>query len=425
MKKDIESHVAGVEQLRPYASHLVKRLRGWRYQPNSITAEMTSRLRASLLWGRGIRTLGAMTGHQAVQYVAAGLEAIYVSGWQVAADANSAGETYPDQSLYPVDSVPNLVRRINNAFRRQSEILRAEEADGWQGQYVPIVADAEAGFGGVTNVYELVRQLIDAGAAGIHLEDQLSSAKKCGHMGGKVLLPTSQAIKNLKAARLAADVMDQATVIIARTDADSAQLVTSDMDEIERRYIEYDQHYMPNASRTAEGFYRLKKGTGLMFAIERSLAYAPYADVLWMETSKPDLMQAKIFAEQIHEKFPGKPLAYNCSPSFDWTKMDLDDVLEFQDKLSFMGYKFQFVTLAGYHSIGKSSYELAKDYRASGMAAYQFLQAVEKDLQDQNYAGFKHQRAAGTGYFDKISEMLDPNTELVALKGSTEEGFDK
>lgn len=406
-----------------YSKRDVASLRPYGYEKDRLTAEMTQRLRSAIsLEGVGsVRTLGAMTGHQAVQYVAAGLEAIYVSGWQVAADANSAGETYPDQSIYPVDSVPNMVRRINNAFRRQSEILHIENDPRWSKQFVPIVADAEAGFGGVVNVYELVRQLIEAGAAGIHLEDQLSSAKKCGHMGGKVLIPTSQAIANLKAARLAADVMDQRTVVIARTDAGSAKFITTDIDTSDAQFIEYTKERPP------EGFYYLTSNRGLDIAIARGLAYAPYADVLWMETSKPDLDEAREFADAIHEKFPRMPLAYNCSPSFDWTKLSIDELTDFQEELSLSGYKFQFITLAGYHLIGKSSFELAREYGYSGMAAYSVLQAVEKDLQQGLdgfvYDGFKHQRHAGTGYFDRIAELVNPNTELKALSGSTEEDF--
>lgn len=361
-----------------------------------------------------VAALGALTGNQAVQQVKAGLKAIYLSGWQVAADANLAGEMYPDQSLYPVNSVPSVVKRINNALLRADQIDNSEGKTGtdW---FAPIVADAEAGFGGPLNAFELTKALIEAGASGVHFEDQLASEKKCGHMGGKVLVPTSQFIRTLTAARLAADVMDVPTVIIARTDADSASLITSDIDPCDRDYI-------LDGDRTPEGFHRLCR-TGLERSVARGLAYAPYADMLWMETSTPDLEQAKLFAEAIHKKFPGKPLAYNCSPSFNWKK-NLDDstIAKFQRELGAMGYKFQFVTLAGFHSLNHSMYQLAHGYKDRGMAAYSELQQAEFAAEKIGYTATKHQREVGTGYFDAVSQVISAGkSSTLALHGSTEE----
>jgi len=361
-----------------------------------------------------VHALGALTGNQAVQQVKAGLKAIYLSGWQVAADANLAGEMYPDQSLYPANSVPSVVKRINNALLRADQIDKSEGRTGtdW---FAPIVADAEAGFGGPLNAFELTKALIEAGAAGVHFEDQLASEKKCGHMGGKVLVPTSQFIRTLTAARLAADVMGVPTVIIARTDADSANLITSDVDP-------YDGVYIEAGKRTPEGFHYLCR-TGLERSIARGLAYAPYADMLWMETSTPDLEQAKLFAEAIHKHHPGKPLAYNCSPSFNWKK-NLDDstIAKFQQELGAMGYKFQFVTLAGFHSLNHSMYQLAHGYKDRGMAAYSELQQAEFAAEKIGYTATKHQREVGTGYFDAVSQVISAgNSSTLALHGSTEE----
>jgi len=362
-----------------------------------------------------VAALGALTGNQAVQQVKAGLKAIYLSGWQVAADANLAGEMYPDQSLYPANSVPSVVKRINNA------LLRADQIDNSEGKttadwFAPIVADAEAGFGGPLNVFELTKSLIEAGASGVHFEDQLASEKKCGHMGGKVLVPTSQFIRTLTAARLAADVMDVPMVIIARTDADSANLITSDIDPYDADYIEASK------PRTPEGFHYLCR-TGLERAIARGLAYAPYADVIWMETSTPNLLQARLFAEAIHAKFPGKLLAYNCSPSFNWKKyLDDSTIADFQKELGAMGYKFQFVTLAGFHTLNHSMYQLAHGYKDRGMSAYSELQQAEFDAEKIGYTATKHQREVGTGYFDAVSQVISSGkSSTLALHGSTEE----
>lgn len=362
-----------------------------------------------------VAALGALTGNQAMQQVKAGLKAIYLSGWQVAADANLSGEMYPDQSLYPVNSVPSVVRRINNALMRADQIDNSEGKSGtdW---FAPIVADAEAGFGGPLNVFELTKAMIEAGAAAVHFEDQLASEKKCGHMGGKVLVPTSQFIRTLTAARLAADVMGVPTIIVARTDADSANLITSDIDPYDCDYIE------ANKARTPEGFHYLCR-TGLERAVARGLAYAPYADVLWMETSTPDLEQARMFAEAIHKKFPGKILAYNCSPSFNWKKnLDEATITKFQKELGAMGYKFQFVTLAGFHTLNHSMYQLAHGYKDRGMAAYSELQQAEFDAEKIGYTATKHQREVGTGYFDAVSQVISAgNSSTLALHGSTEE----
>ena len=403
----------GIE--RPYSVEDVLRLRG------SVKIEHTlARLGAERLWKlineeEGyVHALGAMTGNQAVQMVQAGLKAIYMSGWQVAGDANAAGQTYPDQSLYPANSVPQLVKRINNALQRMDQITHGQQDGSAPHWFAPIVADAEAGFGGVLNAYELMKGMIEAGAAGVHFEDQLSSAKKCGHMGGKVLVPTQEAIQKLVAARLAADVMDVPTVLIARTDANSATLLTSDIDERDRPFIIGD--------RTVEGFFHVR--SGLDQAIARGLAYAPYADMLWCETAHPDLEEARRFAEAIHREFPGKLLAYNCSPSFNW-KRHLDDatIAKFQRELGAMGYKFQFVTLAGFHALNTSMFELAQAYRDHGMAAYSKLQEREFELEaSEGYRAVKHQSFVGAGYFDDIAQVIaGGQSSTTSLAGSTEE----
>jgi isocitrate lyase len=397
---------------RPYSEKDVERLRG------SLTIEYTlARSGAEKLW-RLLQTedfvpaLGALTGNQAVQQVRAGLKAIYLSGWQVAADANLAGHMYPDQSLYPANSVPAVVKRINNALQRADQIHHAEgEANiDW---FVPIVADAEAGFGGPLNVFELVKAMIEAGAAGVHLEDQLASEKKCGHMGGKVLVPTRQAIAHLVAARLAADVSSVPTVIVARTDANGAALLTSEVDERDRPFL--------TGERTPEGFYRVR--AGLDQAIARGLSYAPYADLVWCETSTPDLKEASRFAEAVREKFPGKMLAYNCSPSFNWKKkLDAATIAKFQRELAAMGYKFQFVTLAGFHALNHSMFKLARGYRDRGMAAYSELQEAEFASEADGYTATKHQREVGTSYFDQVAQVIaGGESSTTALHGSTEQ----
>jgi isocitrate lyase len=360
-----------------------------------------------------VRALGALTGGQAVQMVQAGLQAIYLSGWQVAADANGAAETYPDQSLYPVDSAPNLVRRLNKALLRADQIHHMQGKNGvnWM---APIVADAESGFGGPLNTFELMKDMIAAGAAGVHLEDQLSSAKKCGHMGGKVLVPAQEFIRKLVAARLAADVMNVPTVLIARTDADSATLLRSDVDPLDEPFLTGERSY--------EGYYYVKGG--VQYAIARGLAYAPYADVVWCETSRPDLDEAREFAEGIHAKYPGKMLAYNCSPSFNWRRhLDEKTIARFQEELGAMGYKFQFVTLAGFHALNASMFELAMGYKQEGMAAYSRLQQKEFDLErEHGYAAVKHQSFVGAGYFDEVQLVITGGqATTAALAGSTEE----
>jgi isocitrate lyase len=397
---------------RPYQAEDVVRLRG------SVPIEHSlARLGAERLWRllhetEFVRALGALTGNQAVQQVKAGLQAIYLSGWQVAADANLSGHMYPDQSLYPANSVPHVVERINQALLRADQIQTVEgSADvHWM---APIVADAEAGFGGPLNVFELMKQMIEAGAAGVHFEDQLSSEKKCGHMGGKVLVPTSHAIRNLTAARLAADVLGVPTVIVARTDANSAQLITSDVDERDHAFM--------TGERTIEGFYRIRGG--LDTAIARGLAYAPYADLIWCETSEPNIEEARRFAEAIHAVFPGKLLAYNCSPSFNWRKkLSQDTIAEFQELLGEMGYKFQFVTLAGFHALNHSMFQLALDYNSHGMAAYSNLQQAEFAAEVDGYTATRHQREVGTGYFDEVSQVVSGGmSSTTALAGSTEE----
>jgi isocitrate lyase len=361
-----------------------------------------------------VNTLGALTGMQAVQQVKAGLKAIYLSGWQVAADANTGGEMYPDQSLYPVDSVPNVVRRINNALRRCDQIA-VQEGKGDRTHYMaPIIADAEAGFGGALNAYELMRHMIEAGAAGVHFEDQLSSEKKCGHLGGKVLVPIQQHIRTLNAARLAADVEGVPTVLLCRTDAESAQLLTADVDERDRPFL--------TGERTPEGFFRIKPGAGKAYAIARSLAYAPYADLLWWETSDPDLQDARDFAEAIHREFPGKMLAYNCSPSFNWQrKMGVEAAARFQREIGAMGYKFQFVTLAGFHSLNLGMFKLARGYAERGMGAYSELQQAEFAEEQNGFTAVRHQREVGVGYFDAVAAAASGGTaSTTALAASTE-----
>ena len=359
-----------------------------------------------------VNALGALTGNQAVQQVKAGLQAIYLSGWQVAADANLAGQMYPDQSLYPADSVPHVVQRINQALQRADQIHHAEGKNGthW---FAPIVADAEAGFGGALNVFELMKGMIEAGAAGVHFEDQLSSEKKCGHMGGKVLLPTAQGVRNLISARLAADVMGVPTVLVARTDANGANLITSDIDPVDHEFM--------TGERTLEGFFRVR--AGLDQAISRGLSYAPYADVVWCETSEPNIEEARAFAEAIHAEYPGKLLAYNCSPSFNWeAKLSQEEIATFQEQLGEMGYKFQFVTLAGFHALNYSMFELARDYKERGMAAYSELQQAEFAAEKYGYTATKHQREVGAGYFDEVAQVVAGGTaSTTALSGSTEE----
>ena len=397
---------------RPYSAEDVIKLRG------SIDIEHTlARRGAEKLWNLVntedfINALGALTGNQAVQQVKAGLKAIYLSGWQVAADANLSGNMYPDQSLYPANSVPHVVKRINQALQRADQIAHMEGDDSID-YFAPIVADAEAGFGGQLNVFELMKSMIESGAAGVHFEDQLSSEKKCGHLGGKVLLPTQTAVKNLISARLAADVMGVPTVLIARTDANAADLITSDVDPYDAEFI--------TGERTSEGFYRTK--AGLDQAIARGLAYAPYADMIWCETSEPNLEEARRFAEAIHEKFPGKLLAYNCSPSFNWkAKLDDETIEKFQVELGKMGYKFQFVTLAGFHALNYSMFTLANGYRDRGMGAYSELQQAEFAAEKDGYTATRHQREVGTGYFDAVSMVVTGGeSSTTALKGSTEE----
>jgi isocitrate/methylisocitrate lyase len=405
----------GIE--RTYSAEDVIRLRG------SVSIEHTlAKLGAERLWSLLSRSdyvpaLGAMTGGQAVEMVKAGLQAIYVSGWQVAADANLAGETYPDQSLYPAPSVPALVRRINNALRRADQIAWSEGVNGtyWM---APIVADAEAGFGGPLNAFELARSMIEAGAAGVHFEDQLASEKKCGHLGGKVLVPTSQFVRTLTAARLAADVSNVPIVLIARTDADAATLLLSDADERDEPFL--------TGERTAEGFFHVRGGVEA--AIARGLVYAPYADMLWCETSTPDLDEARTFADAIHDRYPDKLLAYNCSPSFNWRKhLDDDKIARFQKELGAMGYRFQFITLAGFHALNASMFELARGYAEDGMAAYVRLQEREFELEADGYTAVRHQREVGTGYFDAVSQVVSGGTSsTTALEGSTERAqFDR
>lgn len=396
---------------RPYSAEDVVRLRGSVQIEHTLATRGANRLFKSLQEEDFVNALGALTGNQAVQQVKAGLKAIYLSGWQVAADANLSGQMYPDQSLYPVNSVPSVVKRINQALQRADQIDHVEDSEGFD-WFAPIVADAEAGFGGSLNCFELMKAMIEAGAAGVHFEDQLASEKKCGHLGGKVLLPTQTAVKNLVSARLAADVMGVPTLLIARTDADAADLITSDIDPVDSHFI--------TGERTHEGFYRTK--AGIDQAIARGLAYAPYADLVWCETSHPNLEEAKQFADAIHAKFPGKLLAYNCSPSFNWkAKLDDETIKNYQVELGKMGYKFQFVTLAGFHSLNHSMFELAHDYKENGMAAYSKLQQAEFANESKGYTATRHQREVGTGYFDEVSQVISGGTSsTTAMKGSTE-----
>ncbi len=396
---------------RPYSAEEVARLRGSLSEEHTLAAAMAVKLWDQLGSSDYVRALGAMTGGQAVQMVKAGLEAIYLSGWQVAGDANLGDQVYPDQSLYPANSAPALVRRINNALRRADQIAWSE-GDTSVDWFVPIVADGEAGFGGALNVFELTKSFIEAGAAGVHFEDQLAAEKKCGHMGGKVLVPTSQHIRSLVAARLAADVAGVPTLIVARTDANGANLITSDVDDRDRPFL--------TGERTAEGFFRVR--SGLDQAISRGLSYAPYADLLWCETATPDLDEARRFADAIHAEFPDKLLAYNCSPSFNW-KAAIDDatIASFQKELAAMGHKFQFITLAGFHALNASMFELAKGYAQNGMPAYVELQQREFGLEPMGYTATRHQREVGAGYFDAVNNVITGGTaSTLALEGSTE-----
>jgi len=401
---------AGVK--RPYTAEKVLKLRG------SFDIEYSiARLGADNLWQKlnsqpFVAGLGALTGNQAIQEVAAGLEAIYLSGWQVAADANLAGQMFPDQSLYPANSVPAVVEKINNALLRADQI-QSVKGEGDKNWLVPIVADAEAGFGGNLNAFELMKEMIKAGAAGVHFEDQLSSAKKCGHLGGKVLVPTQEAINKLIAARLAADVMNVPTVIIARTDADAANLLTSDVDVRDREFV--------TGERSPEGFFYVNNG--IEQAIARGLAYAPYADLLWMETSNPSIAEAKEFARAIHEKYPNKLLAYNCSPSFNWAaKLSLEEMGSFREELAALGFRFQFITLAGFHALNTSMFEISKAYKERGMAGYSELQQKEFALQEDGFSAIKHQTFVGTGYYDEVQNVVTAGTASTkALAGSTEE----
>jgi isocitrate lyase len=397
---------------RSYSAEDVLRLRGSKRIEYTLARDGAERLWRLLAEEPFVNALGAVTGNQAMQQVRAGLKAIYVSGWQVAGDANVAGQMYPDQSLYPANSVPELVRRINNALQRADQIQRLDGADGidW---FAPIVADAEAGFGGVLNAFELMKAMIEAGAAGVHFEDQLASAKKCGHMGGKVLVPTREAVQKLVAARLAADVLGVPTVLVARTDAEAASLLTSDIDERDRPFC--------TGERTAEGYFRVRNG--IEQAIARGLAYAPWADLVWCETGKPDLGFARRFAEALHADYPDRLLAYNCSPSFNWTK-NLDDatIARFQRELGAMGYKFQFITLAGFHALNYGMFNLAHGYRERQMSAYVELQEAEFAAEARGYTATRHQREVGTGYFDAVTQIVEGGASSVtALTGSTEE----
>jgi isocitrate lyase len=400
---------AGIQ--RDYTAADVARLSGTVHPRHTLAERGAVKLWKLLSEESYVHALGALTGNQAMQQVKAGLKAIYLSGWQCAADANLAGEMYPDQSLYPANSVPSLVARLNNALQRADEVHHAEGDDSidW---LVPIVADAEAGFGGPLNAFELMKAMIRAGAAGVHFEDQLASEKKCGHLGGKVLVPTQSFIRTLNAARLAADVLRVPTLLVARTDAEAATLLTSDVDERDRRFL--------TGERTSEGFFKIKNG--LETAIARGLAYAPYADLVWCETGKPDLAEARHFAEAIHARFPGKWLAYNCSPSFNWeAKLDKPTIAKFQRELGAMGYKFQFVTLAGFHALNHSMFELARGYRDRGMAAYSELQQAEFAAERSGYTATRHQREVGTGYFDAVTQAVSGGqASTTALAGSTE-----
>lgn len=397
---------------RNYTSLEVLKLMGSVRIEHTLAARGAERLWNSLHGEEAVRALGALTGNQAIQQAKAGLQAVYLSGWQVAADANLSGQMYPDQSLYPVNSVPNVVKKINQALQRADQISHSEGKKDVD-YFLPIVADAEAGFGGVLNAYELMKSMIEAGAAGVHFEDQLASEKKCGHLGGKVLVPTNQFVKTLNAARLASDVMGVPSLLVARTDADAAQLITSDIDPADHPFL--------TGTRTPEGFYAITGG--IEMAIARGLAYAPYADLVWCETSHPDLEEAKRFAEGIHKHYPNKMLAYNCSPSFNWSKkLDAATIAKFQTELNAMGYKFQFVTLAGFHALNYSMFSLAHGYKQSGMAAYSKLQDQEFASEAIGYTATKHQREVGTGYFDLVNTIVSQGkSSTLAMSGSTEE----
>lgn len=414
--KDVNERWNNLDRL--YSPDDVKKLQGTVKIDYSLAQQGAEKLWKYLNEEGFVGTFGVLTGNQAVQHAKAGLKALYISGWQVAADANTSGNTYPDQSLYPVDSVPNLVKRINSALLRADQIETLEQFENKNDKILydrmlPIVADAESGFGGPLNVFELMKAMIEAGAAGVHFEDQLSSEKKCGHMGGKVLVPTQTQIRTLNAARLAADVMNVSTIILARTDANAANLITSDIDEYDKPFI--------TGERTIEGFYKTKPG--LDQAISRGLAYAQYADLIWCETAKPDLLEAKRFAEAIHKKFPNKLLAYNCSPSFNWKKnLDKATMKKFQIELGKMGYKFQFITLAGFHLNNYATFKLAQEYKKEGMIAYSKLQEAEFVAEKDGYTSTRHQREVGTSYFDAISQALTSGkSSTVAMSGSTEE----
>ena len=413
--KEIDSRWNSLERL--YSPRDVQKLRGTVNIEYSLARQGAEKLWKYLNEDDFVQTFGVLTGNQAVQHAKAGLKAVYISGWQVAADANTSGNTYPDQSLYPVDSVPTLVKRINSALLRADQVETMERFENKgvtsDDRMLPILADAESGFGGPLNVFELMKAMIEAGAAGVHFEDQLSSEKKCGHMGGKVLVPTQTQIRTLNSARLAADVMNVPTIIFARTDANAAALITSDIDEYDKPFI--------TGERTIEGFYKTRPG--LDQAIARGLAYAPYADLIWCETAKPDLDEAKIFADAIHKKYPDQLLAYNCSPSFNWKKnLDKDTMKKFQSELGKMGYKFQFITLAGFHLNNYATFKLAQAYKQDGMAAYSELQEAEFAAEKDGYTSTKHQREAGTSYFDAVSQALTQGkSSTVAMTGSTEE----
>ena len=413
--KEIDSRWNSLERL--YSPRDVQKLRGTVNIEYSLARQGAEKLWKYLNEDDFVQTFGVLTGNQAVQHAKAGLKAVYISGWQVAADANTSGNTYPDQSLYPVDSVPTLVKRINSALLRADQVETMERFENKgvtsDDRMLPILADAESGFGGPLNVFELMKAMIEAGAAGVHFEDQLSSEKKCGHMGGKVLVPTQTQIRTLNSARLAADVMNVPTLIFARTDANAANLITSDIDEYDKPFI--------TGERTIEGFYKTRPG--LDQAIARGLAYAPYADLIWCETAKPDLDEAKRFADAIHKKYPDKLLAYNCSPSFNWKKnLDKDTMKIFQSELGKMGYKFQFITLAGFHLNNYATFKLAQAYKQDGMAAYSELQEAEFAAEKDGYTSTKHQREAGTSYFDAVSQALTQGkSSTVAMTGSTEE----
>src|SRR3954454_15329722 len=398
---------------RPHSAQDVLKLRGSVHIEHTLARRGALRLWELLHQDEPVGALGALSGNQAMQMVRAGLQAIYLSGWQVAADSNTAGAMYPDQSLYPADSGPELARKINKTLQRADQIEHMEGGAG-RDWFAPIVADAEAGFGGPLNCFEIMKAYIEAGAAAVHFEDQLASEKKCGHLGGKVLIPTQAAVRNLDAARLAADVCGVPTIIVARTDAESAKLITSDVDERDRPFI--------SGERTPEGFFRLKDGTGLDHCIARGLAFAAHADLLWFETSHPNIAEARAFAEGIHAQYPGKLLAYNCSPSFNWkAKLDAETIASFQRELGAMGYKYQFVTLAGFHSLNHAMFELASDYRDRGMAAYSELQQAEFASEDAGYTATRHQREVGTGYFDAVATAVSGGkSSTTALKESTE-----